>query len=1161
MKLRLFLIFVLLCQSYLVFSETFVVTSNADSGTGTLREALTKAAANGNAEVDYIHFNMPGSSSADHTIRVLSDLPEINSDLVIDGATQSGEEASLNHAKVIIDGIDRVYSPINFQLFRINGLDRFEFYGMVVRNFLYSFSGTTSSITVMEFSGINKNVVIGAPEKGNVFYHVYGMSINSRSDIPKHQIKNLTLKSNYFGLKENGVDIASTIVTGLNFKRVYNLIVGGSSAQDGNLIYGGTLFNLAQPGELVTENVSALIQNNIFTANINGDRPETTVVRNSIYHAFSADANLNHTGTINIEVLDNVYGAGLSFQGLDNCNIRVSRNFFGTSRNRSTSLPIQSQALSFYYINGRALAGGPSIAEGNVITNTSAFPVYPKDQFAITADHASTVELSHNTLYCNPGIPFLYSFTGPFNKVLEVFLKEKTSTYVAGTTTKPGARIELYYTDPECTNCQPKRYFATVNADASGNWRYDGSIESGVSVMASATSNQITSEFSDPRIYMFPYNEPFFKVSHQTCEDEKGKIEGAFTVNADKIEWLDEQDNVVGNTLNVENLPAGKYRIRANQFGCIIYSEWVIVENNIPQLSFNANAQLLHPSCGNLGSVLNLFPNYYSKMEWLNENGVVKGTVRELVNVPAGSYTLRLTGPTGCVKNFGPYVLVNATGPNIDQSTPNVKASSCSTPTGYIKNIQVTGSGTLAYKWKNAAGVVVGSNKELIDVPAGLYTLEVKDGSSCPALVSAPIEILEINGITISSANKTQEKATCNTRNGSITGIAVIGATNYQWLDLNATVVGNDINLIGMPAGKYRLVASNATCTKTSEVFTIELAQSNKDYATTKVLTPATCGLNNGKIEAIFSRDQPLSCFWKNSAGEIVGNSRILENQGPGAYNLYAIDDLGCERFLQQYSIGNVDGASVNLSLARITNDQCGFGKGQIRAPGLNGGQQPYFYEWKDVDGRVLGSGSVLDGIKAGTYQLTIGDALTCSRQTISYTVNDENSILPSPVINDVKICAAGNALIQVVQPVNGKYVLYNASGSAVDQNTTGTFTVNVKESQNFSVVLQQGSCQSPASISRVTIVNDGVAEPANAFSPNGDGVNDHWLLPGMQNYPEATVAIYNRYGQKVFESTGYKTPFNGRWKGNELPIGTYYYLIDLKRGCGIQKGSLTLIR
>lgn len=197
------------------------------------------------------------------------------------------------------------------------------------------------------------------------------------------------------------------------------------------------------------------------------------------------------------------------------------------------------------------------------------------------------------------------------------------------------------------------------------------------------------------------------------------------------------------------------------------------------------------------------------------------------------------------------------------------------------------GSGTLIYKWKNAAGQLVGSSSELLNVPAGSYTLEVKDGSAWPALVSAPIMVPEINGVTVNTTNKVIGKASCNTSNGSITGIIVAGATSYQWIDAGNTPVANTLNLTVMPAGKYRLVASNATCSKISEELTIELAQTIKDYATTKVSTSATCALNK-KIEAIFTKDQPAACFWKNNAGVVVGHSRTGE---PGTGHLRPLCD------------------------------------------------------------------------------------------------------------------------------------------------------------------------------------------------------------------------------------------------------------------------------
>ncbi|MES2774839.1 MAG: PKD domain-containing protein [Bacteroidota bacterium] len=68
-----------------------------------------------------------------------------------------------------------------------------------------------------------------------------------------------------------------------------------------------------------------------------------------------------------------------------------------------------------------------------------------------------------------------------------------------------------------------------------------------------------------------------------------------------------------------------------------------------------------------------------------------------------------------------------------------------------------------------------------------------------------------------------------------------------------------------------------------------------------------------------------------------------------------------------------------------------------------------------------------------------------------------------------------------------------------------------------------------------------------NAFSPNGDGINDVWILPGLEDYLQATVRIFDRYGRIVYSSTGYPKPWDGKVNGTILPVGTYYYIIDTK--------------
>lgn len=86
--------------------------------------------------------------------------------------------------------------------------------------------------------------------------------------------------------------------------------------------------------------------------------------------------------------------------------------------------------------------------------------------------------------------------------------------------------------------------------------------------------------------------------------------------------------------------------------------------------------------------------------------------------------------------------------------------------------------------------------------------------------------------------------------------------------------------------------------------------------------------------------------------------------------------------------------------------------------------------------------------------------------------------------------------------------------------------------------------------------------EVPNAFSPNGDGINDTWQIKYLDSYPDATVEVYGRSGQLVFRSTGsYNKAWDGTRNGTPLPVGTYYYIINPRNGRPVVSGSVTIIR
>jgi gliding motility-associated-like protein len=99
-----------------------------------------------------------------------------------------------------------------------------------------------------------------------------------------------------------------------------------------------------------------------------------------------------------------------------------------------------------------------------------------------------------------------------------------------------------------------------------------------------------------------------------------------------------------------------------------------------------------------------------------------------------------------------------------------------------------------------------------------------------------------------------------------------------------------------------------------------------------------------------------------------------------------------------------------------------------------------------------------------------------------------------------------------------------------------------------------QASAQVVVSVLKLPIV-------PNAFTPNNDGVNDTWDIKYLNSYPDATVEVFNRYGAKVYSSNGYAIPWDGKFKGANLPFGVYYYVINPKRGRTAMTGSLTIIK
>lgn len=96
-----------------------------------------------------------------------------------------------------------------------------------------------------------------------------------------------------------------------------------------------------------------------------------------------------------------------------------------------------------------------------------------------------------------------------------------------------------------------------------------------------------------------------------------------------------------------------------------------------------------------------------------------------------------------------------------------------------------------------------------------------------------------------------------------------------------------------------------------------------------------------------------------------------------------------------------------------------------------------------------------------------------------------------------------------------------------------------------------------------ITIFVKGSFKIPNTFSPNGDGKNDVWQIPNIDDYPANEMVIMNRFGFELYKSSPYN--FTNAWTGlyndRELPEGVYFYILNLGGDLGVKKGTITIIR
>lgn len=146
--------------------------------------------------------------------------------------------------------------------------------------------------------------------------------------------------------------------------------------------------------------------------------------------------------------------------------------------------------------------------------------------------------------------------------------------------------------------------------------------------------------------------------------------------------------------------------------------------------------------------------------------------------------------------------------------------------------------------------------------------------------------------------------------------------------------------------------------------------------------------------------------------------------------------------------------------------------------------------------------------------------------------------------------------------PATSTWSILEGPGEILDPDNPNALVTNLGEiivpledvPTIFVYTINNGVCGS-SSDSVMWILQDCLTiEIPDAFSPNGDGTNDTFVIPNLDEYPKNRLDIFNRWGAKIYEAAPYQNDWDGRSEhpatiGEELPVSTYYYVLDLGTG------------
>jgi len=637
-------------------------------------------------------------------------------------------------------------------------------------------------------------------------------------------------------------------------------------------------------------------------------------------------------------------------------------------------------------------------------------------------------------------------------------------------------------------------------------------------------------------------NQPDTLSQMQVCalSPLSANVKGTFN----NIQWYKDGAELPGQSKDTLAITA------AGDYYAVIYDpcEAIHIESNHLKVSviagpvFTFNYPNMLQYCDSASTTLKTTysPSYH--YQWYT-NGVLNGdTTSSFLVTQTGKYKVDVSA---CTNSWVPSKEVQVNLSSVPEPGISIdKIPYCYGDTAHFTSTWLMDTTAFTLRWykDNALLPALNNQQTIKTIIPGIYTLSITDNKTLCSKVSPPYQL----SFTPPPAFTFNYPAVINYCQGNPVTLTVQGDPNYQYRWYKDGTLTGDVTaaLAITQAGKYKVEVS--ACTN-SWVPSKEI-QVNFTTLPLPVITtdkPAYCIGDIATLSIAAPVDPGYSINWYKDNALVAPNTNqnSITTNVAGNYTVSIVsntintDGSICSQTSGGYSLSF--NPPPTLSIEKIVNTTICDGQTIGLLAHYNGGT----VKWS--------TGETTDQISVttpGNYRATVTSAAGCIADT-SIPI----AFLPNPVfsVNDTSVCTYKKQVITLSAPPGFAQYAWNG--------TPGGQTYEVSHPQTVSLtVTDVNGCQASQQI-KVVDQCPNVYIP-NAFTPNGDGINDTWVIEGLDNDATASVKVFTRYGNLIFDSKGYGTPWNGEYNGKKLPAAVYYYIVTAKNGKQKFSGSVTII-